>query len=97
MEVFGRGLPVGAQALIMLLAFTVIGVTNMTFRPLRTLNMGLLEYLSISMLAATLMLGLFFVNVPDMAASTQVTALTHMRERTAGTHPRMQWGSAAHS
>ncbi len=64
----------GAQALIMLAAFMVLGVTNISVRPLRTFALGLLEYLSVSVLAFTVMLGLFFVTAPDLSSSEQVLA-----------------------
>jgi hypothetical protein len=74
-QVFGRGLPVALQALTMLAAFILIGFINMSFRPLRTFAMGLLEYMSTSVLAFTVILGLTFVSAPDLGTGSQVPSL----------------------
>jgi hypothetical protein len=57
----------------MLVAFLAIAVTNSAFRPLRTSALGLLEYLSHSVLAFTVVLGLFFVTAPDLDTPTQAS------------------------
>jgi hypothetical protein len=57
-----------------------IGVFNMTFRPLRTLALGLLEYLSVSLLAFPVALGLFFVNAPVVEPKILIDG-DHSQER----------------
>ncbi|KAG2424066.1 hypothetical protein HYH02_015245 [Chlamydomonas schloesseri] len=65
-EVFARALDTAQQALLMLVAFMVIAVMNSALAPLRTHLMGLLEFVSLSVLSLTVALSLYFIVSPDL-------------------------------
>ncbi|KXZ47948.1 hypothetical protein GPECTOR_31g310 [Gonium pectorale] len=61
-EVFGRGLPVVAhQVLLMLAAFIALSLINMACAPARSRTIVLLEFLSMGVLSLTVTLTLYFV------------------------------------
>ncbi|KAG2446280.1 hypothetical protein HXX76_000869 [Chlamydomonas incerta] len=60
-DVFGRGLPVLQQSLLLLLGFNIIAAINMTAAPVRCRLLLVLEFLSLGVLSSTVTLGLFFI------------------------------------
>ncbi|KAG2488304.1 hypothetical protein HYH03_013154 [Edaphochlamys debaryana] len=58
-EVFGRAVPIGQQVTLMLLAMNAVAAVNIACAPLRHAVMGLLEFASLAVLSATVLLGLF--------------------------------------
>ncbi|KAG2424440.1 hypothetical protein HXX76_014493 [Chlamydomonas incerta] len=60
-DVFGRGLPVLQQSLLLLLGFNIIAAINMTAAPAHCRLLLVLEFLSLGVLSGTVTLGLFFV------------------------------------
>ncbi|KAG2433150.1 hypothetical protein HYH02_012694 [Chlamydomonas schloesseri] len=60
-DVFGRGLPVLQQSLLLLLGFNIIAAINMSTAPVRCRLLLVLEFLSLGVLSGTVTLGLFFV------------------------------------
>eukprot|EP00198_Chlamydomonas_reinhardtii_P002999 XP_001692335.1 predicted protein [Chlamydomonas reinhardtii] len=61
-DVFGRGLPVLQQALLLLVVFNLIAAINMTAAPVRFRLLLVLEFVSLGVLSTTVTLGLFFVD-----------------------------------
>ncbi|GIL87669.1 hypothetical protein Vretifemale_15684, partial [Volvox reticuliferus] len=69
-EVFGRGLPVQQQALMLLSVLIVIAAINTSSSPERFHELLILEFLSMCVLSLTLTLGLYFVGDREEQLST---------------------------
>ncbi|GIL61536.1 hypothetical protein Vafri_15920 [Volvox africanus] len=75
-EVFGRGLPVQQQALMLLSVLIIIAAINNASSPERFRELLILEFLSMCVLSLTLTLGLFFVGTgEDQLSSSAATAV----------------------
>ncbi|GIL61375.1 hypothetical protein Vafri_15845 [Volvox africanus] len=75
-EVFGRGLPVQQQALMLLSVLIVIAAINTSSSPERFQELLILEFLSMCVLSLTLTLGLYFVaDGEEQLTSTASTAV----------------------
>ncbi|GIL68217.1 hypothetical protein Vafri_21474 [Volvox africanus] len=75
-EVFGRGLPVQQQALMLLSVLIIIAAINTSSSPERFRELLILEFLSMCVLSLTLTLGLFFVGTgEDQLSSSAATAV----------------------
>ncbi|KAG2501456.1 hypothetical protein HYH03_001236 [Edaphochlamys debaryana] len=64
-DVFGRALSLEQQALTMLLSMTVISALNAACSPLHHPTLGLLDFVSMAVLSATVMMGLFAADMKD--------------------------------
>ncbi|GLI63811.1 hypothetical protein VaNZ11_006909 [Volvox africanus] len=75
-EVFGRGLPVLQQALMLLSVLIVIAAINTSSSPERFHELLILEFLSMCVLSLTLTLGLYFVGTgEDQLSNSAATAV----------------------
>ncbi|GLI63810.1 hypothetical protein VaNZ11_006907 [Volvox africanus] len=75
-EVFGRGLPVQQQALMLLSVLIVIAAINTSSSPERFHELLILEFLSMCVLSLTLTLGLYFIaDGEDQLSATASTAV----------------------
>eukprot|EP00198_Chlamydomonas_reinhardtii_P008792 XP_001698129.1 predicted protein [Chlamydomonas reinhardtii] len=72
-EVFGRALPIGQQTVLMLLAMNAVAAINICCAPLRHAVMGVLEFSSMAVLSATVMVGLFLSEGQDGGATGAAT------------------------
>ena len=63
-DVFGRGLPVYQQALLLQCVLVAIAMTNMACAALRSRLLTTMEFASLGVLSMTVGLGLFFVDTP---------------------------------
>ncbi len=73
-EVFGRALPVQHQALLLLCVLLITAVVNMACAPVRSRLLVVLEFMSFSVLAVTITLGLYFVGEEPVGAVPAVSA-----------------------
>ncbi len=72
-EVFGRALPVLHQALLLLCVLLITAVVNMACAPVRSRLLVVLEFMSFSVLAVTITLGLYFVGEEPVGAVPAVS------------------------
>ncbi len=72
-EVFGRALPVMRQALLLLCVLLSTAVVNMACAPVRSRLLVVLEFMSFSVLAVTITLGLYLLGDEPLDAVPAVS------------------------